>query len=246
MISEEMLKKAAAEADQAIRDSLPAPAECEHEFSPSFERKMRRTFRKAKHPVIYKLPRYAACFCSCGGSRQRYMADSGCRSARCFFAWVRERYEAFVEYRFIGEVPQENTIIEYELTWLPEGFSFQKEQRLGNSTYITYTDNSGQRIIFSYLQGNDSTSLFMAADYTEVQSVQIGNTKADFYQASQETAPKGFGLDIRGRKPMLLHHGTFIKGHYNKMAEGHQKNNQKISNQLSKITSFIRLRGINK
>ena len=40
MISDEMLKKATAEADQAIRDSLPAPAECEHEFSPSFQRKM--------------------------------------------------------------------------------------------------------------------------------------------------------------------------------------------------------------
>lgn len=52
MISDEMLKKATAEADQAIRDSLPAPAECEHEFSPSFQRKMRRTFRKAKYPVI--------------------------------------------------------------------------------------------------------------------------------------------------------------------------------------------------
>lgn len=49
MISDETLKKATAEADQAIRDSLPAPAECEHEFSPSFQRKMRRTFRKAKY-----------------------------------------------------------------------------------------------------------------------------------------------------------------------------------------------------
>lgn len=62
MISEEMLKIAAAEADKAIRDSLPAPAECEHEFSPSFQRKMRRIFRKAKHPIIFKLPKYAACF----------------------------------------------------------------------------------------------------------------------------------------------------------------------------------------
>ena len=53
MISEEMLKKAAAEAEQAIRDSLPAPAACKHEFSPSFQRKMRRAFRKAKHPIIY-------------------------------------------------------------------------------------------------------------------------------------------------------------------------------------------------
>ena len=62
MISEEMIKNAAAEADQAIRDSLPAPAECEHEFSPLFQRKMCQAFRMVKHPVIYKLPRYAACF----------------------------------------------------------------------------------------------------------------------------------------------------------------------------------------
>lgn len=62
MISEEMIKNAATEADQAIRDSLPAPAECEHEFSPLFQRKMCQAFRMVKHPVIYKLPRYAACF----------------------------------------------------------------------------------------------------------------------------------------------------------------------------------------
>ena len=46
MISDEMLKKATAEADQAIRDSLPAPAECEHEFSPSFHEKCAAPFAK--------------------------------------------------------------------------------------------------------------------------------------------------------------------------------------------------------
>lgn len=46
--------------------------------------------------------------------------------------------EAFVEYRFIGEAPQESEIVDYELAWLPEGFSFQKEQSLGNSSYLTY------------------------------------------------------------------------------------------------------------
>lgn len=49
MISEEMIKNAAAEADQAIRDSLPAPAECEHKFSPLFQRKMCRSFRIASN-----------------------------------------------------------------------------------------------------------------------------------------------------------------------------------------------------
>ena len=99
MISEEMLKKAAAEADQAIRNSLPAPADCKHEFSPSFQRKMRRIFRKANHPVIYQLPKYAACFvlvvALAGGTW--LTVDVEARAA--FFAWVREKYEAFVEYR---------------------------------------------------------------------------------------------------------------------------------------------------
>ena len=147
MISEEMLKKAAAEADQAIRDSLPAPADCEHEFSPSFQRKMRRTFRKAKHPIIYKLPKYAACFVLALilTSGTWLTVDAEARAA--FLAWVREQYEAFVEYRFIGEAPQENTTVEYELTWLPEGFSLQSEQDLDGGTYLTYTNDSGRRII---------------------------------------------------------------------------------------------------
>lgn len=106
MISDEMLKKATAEADQAIRDSLPAPAECEHEFSPSFQRKMRRTFRKAKYPVIYKLPKYAACFVLVVvlASSTWLTVDAEARAA--FFAWVREQYETFIEYRFVGDTTQ--------------------------------------------------------------------------------------------------------------------------------------------
>ena len=188
MISEEMLKKAAAEADQAIRDSLPAPAECEHEFSPSFQRKMRRTFRKAKHPVIYKLPKYAACFVLVVALASGTWLTVDAEARAAFFAWVREQYEAFVEYRFIGETPQENTIVEYELTWLPEGFSFQKEQELDGGMYLTYTNNSGQRIIFSYLRGDDAASLFVTSDYAEIRSVQIGNIHADFYQAKEEAS----------------------------------------------------------
>ena len=161
MISEEMLKKAAAEADQAIRDSLPAPAECEHEFSPLFQRKMRRTFRKAKHPVIYKLPKYAACFVLAVAlvSGTWLTVDAEARAA--FFAWVREQYEAFVEYRFIGEAPQENEIVDYELTWLPEGYSETESHILAGSSITIYKNESGRIIQFSYSQGGDATSLFV-------------------------------------------------------------------------------------
>lgn len=223
MISEEMLEKAAAEADQAIRDSLPAPAECEHEFSPSFQRKMRRTFRKAKHPVIYKLPKYAACFvlALALASGTWLTVDAEARAA--FFAWVREQYESFVEYRFIGDAPKENDIIQYELTWLPDGFALETEQSLGSGTYLIYTDDSGQRIIFSYLQGNDSSSLFVAADYTEVQSVQIGNINADFYQASQAISPNGLVWVSEEENLCFCITASLPKDTMIKLAEGIQK-----------------------
>lgn len=225
MISEEMLKKAAAEADQAIRDSLPAPADCKHEFSPSFQRKMRRTFRKAKHPVIYKLPKYAACFVLAVALASGTWLTVDAEARAAFFAWVREQYEAFVEYRFTGEAPQENEIMDYDLTWLPEGFSYQKKQSLGNSTYLTYVNASGQRILFSYLQGTDSTSLFMVSDYTEIQSVQIGNINADFYQAGQETSPNGLVWVSEEENMCFCITASLPKGTIIKLAEGIQKNN---------------------
>ena len=96
-------------------------------------------------------------------------------------------------------------------------FSLQAEQSLGSGTYLIYTNDSGQRIIFSYLKGNDSSSLFVAADYTEVQSVQIGNIKADFYKASQAISPNGLVWISEEENLMLLYHSILTKGHDNKI-----------------------------
>ena len=187
MISEEMLKKAAAEADQAIRNSLPAPADCKHEFSPSFQRKMRRIFRKANHPVIYQLPKYAACFvlvvALAGGTW--LTVDVEARAA--FFAWVREQYEAFVEYRFIGEAPQESEIVDYELTWLPEGYSETESHILAGSSITIYKNEGGRIIQFSYSQGGDATSLFVKSNYSKIITIELGSTVAEYYEAEEQS-----------------------------------------------------------
>ena len=143
MISDEMLKKATAEADQAIRDSLPAPAECEHEFSPSFQRKMRRTFRKAKYPVIYKLLKYAACFVLVVvlASSTWLTVDAEARAA--FFAWVREQYETFIEYRFVGDTTQNDKSKQYELTQLPDGFFETNRMESKGNAVVIYQNGSG-------------------------------------------------------------------------------------------------------
>lgn len=186
MVNEEMLKKAADEAAQKIMASFPVPQECKHEFSPSFHKKMRRVFHKANHPVIYKLPRWVAgivlVVILAGGTE--LTVDAEARAA--FFAWVREKYEAFVEYRFTGDASDEGNTDAYELAWLPDGFSLMEEHVLGGSTLMIYTNDFGQRITFSYLQGDDAVSMFITSDYVEVKTVQIGDIKADYYRAGQE------------------------------------------------------------
>ena len=159
MISEEMLKKAAMEADQIIRDSLPAPAECEHDFSPSFQKKMRRIFRKANHPVIYKLPKYAASFVLVVALASSTWLTVDAEARTAFFAWVREQYETYIEYRFGGQSQVDTIDAQYTPTWLPEGFSMLKCSVLSEKTHIIYENDSGERLAFLYLKEADVTKI---------------------------------------------------------------------------------------
>ena len=109
MIGEERLRAAAAEADQALLNSLPAASECEHDFSKSFEKKMRRVFRRARHPIVYRLPKQAACVFLIAVLAGASWLTFDVKARAAFFAWAKARYEHFVGYRFVGDVPQEVT-----------------------------------------------------------------------------------------------------------------------------------------
>lgn len=173
-------------------------------------------FRMVKHLVIYKLPRYAACFVLAAALASGTWLTANAEARTAFFAWMREQYEAFVEYKFTGEASQENESADYELTWLPEGFSLQKEQNLDGGTYLTYTDDSGQRIIFSCLKGDDAASLFVTSDYTEVQSTQVGDICADFYQADGEASSNMFVWSSAENDLVFFCYGRHSRVYYDK------------------------------
>lgn len=187
MISEEMLKKAAAEAEQAIRDSLPAPAACKHEFSPSFQRKMRRAFRKAKHPIIYKFPKYVASFVLVAILTSSIWLTVDAE----VFAWVREQYETFIEYRFAGDTTQNDKSKQYELTQVPDGFFESNRMESKGNAVVIYQNESGEIIQFTYSQGDDSISLFLESDTSDVQIVRVGNIDAEFYLSSDPDKSNG-------------------------------------------------------
>lgn len=180
MSQEEMLRKAAAQADQAIRDSLPAPEQCRHEFSPAFQRKMRRLLRRANHPILYLLPKYAACLILAtfvaGGTWLTVDAEARAN----FVTWMRKQYDTFVEYRFTGEAP-DGELQQYCLTDLPQGYTESERIDLEGLYAVVYRDGEGNVIHFTYSQGSDATSLFLVGDTSGVEQVPMGDTVAELY-----------------------------------------------------------------
>lgn len=186
MIHKDKLSASAAKATMAIIDSLPAPGECSHEFTPRFQKKMQRTIRRAKHPIIYNIPKRVACFIIAAiiiGSTW-LTVDADARTE--IFAWIREKYEEFIEYRFVGKPSSEKEKTDYELTWLPDGYTEIDRLITEDGCTIIYSHDVSL-IQFVYSTGADADSLFVGDFNGEVQTIQIGGVIADFYQAQNNS-----------------------------------------------------------
>ena len=181
MIHKDKLSASAAKATMAIIDSLPAPGECSHEFTPRFQKKMQRTIRRAKHPIIYNIPKRVACFIIAAiiiGSTW-LTVDADARTE--IFAWIREKYEEFIEYRFVGKPSSEKEKTDYELTWLPDGYTEIDRLITEDGCTIIYSHDVSL-IQFVYSTGTDASSLFVGDFSGEVQTIRVGTLYVDFYQ----------------------------------------------------------------
>lgn len=182
MITDEMLRAAAAEANQAILDSLPLSKDCVHQFSPQFERKMKRIIRRERHPVAYKFFQAAACFLVAVILTGTTWLTVDVEAREIFVAWVRQQYENIVEYRFEGTAPDEEVLTSFAPTWLPDGYEETEVQSAGGTSIRSYSNSSGQVIRFMYSAGADATSLFLLSDQMTTEEVVVGTQKADFYK----------------------------------------------------------------
>lgn len=181
MITDEMLKIAAAEADQAILHSLPQPDECDHSFSPRFERSMRGILRRMRHPAAYRFLSRAACFLVAVLLVGASWLAVDVEARADFVVWVRQQYESMVEYRFTGSAP-EGAALHYAPTWLPDGYEEIKADSAGGTAMRLYSNPDGRMIYFLSSSGADATSLFLVSDTATVEKVLVGTQEADFYQ----------------------------------------------------------------
>lgn len=167
MISDEMLAQAAEKAAAILNESLPEPEECNHVFSVSFERKMRRIIQQANHPILHHILRAAAGIALILLLGMGSFLTIDVQAREQFLGWVSEQLGNFYHYYFAG-APDNDSSSTYRLGWVPENLQFADLFEIeGGETYI-YHDENGGITQFTYSSNPQSMEiLILFNDHTQ-------------------------------------------------------------------------------
>lgn len=180
MITDEMLVQAAVELADAINESMPNPSECTHQFSPRFEKKMKRLIRKSHHPIFYRTLRTVASIVLViligFGSTLAVSADA----RELVFGWVKQQYENFYEYFFEGETEPSDGA-KYQPGWMPADCRFVTSYETNGGMVFIYTDAEDVLVQFSYTSDPNSESVYFdGVNYTQI-TTSVNGLPAEIY-----------------------------------------------------------------
>ena len=215
MISEERLRQAAGAAVLALADSLPAPEECQHGFSPGFERRMRKVLRRGNHPSVYRGLRRAAYFLLALLLSGSVWLTVDTEARDIVFGWISERVEGAYHYFFRSERTSQDYLTGYTLSKIPEGY--KESNHIETEEYsikIFVEASTGNYLTLGWLHPSESTEepeLFFLTGDMKQEMVQVNEQPAEFYW--DETGEKGNVIVWCDRKTDTL---LYISGYFNK------------------------------
>lgn len=182
MITDEALRAALEEVDNAILASLPKPSECEHQFSARFEKRMRKVRRRAKHPTVYKVLRQVACFLLAILILFSSVMVFSSEARAAVVDWIKEQFESFYHYFFVGGSSSESgERTEYELGWVPDGYQYLTSHVSENKRTILYANEYGQLLQFSYIFGSEDNPMYAKENEYTHKTVQVTGKSGDLY-----------------------------------------------------------------
>lgn len=152
-----------------------------HDFSPTFERRMRRLVRRAGHPIRHRFVQAAACLLLAA-------LLSGCavlavsQEARTALAgWIRELEREWSSYRYAGEPAGQPRPTVYYPAELPEGYREVMAPEPGAFVHALYEGGDGALLSFSYQEGLERTAFHVVWEDTTVQQIDEPGFQADLY-----------------------------------------------------------------
>lgn len=179
-MTDKQLAEACGELNEAMLRSLPAPEECNPQFSRRFERKMARVTRRANHPIPYRILQRVASFLLVLflGFMTVLAVSPAVRAA--FASWVRETYESFFVYSFTekSEGPAPN--MNYYISELPEGYAEVMASPGDYEGLYVYANEDNAMIILVYAYG-DGGAFFVEKEGYTVKPITVAGHPGELY-----------------------------------------------------------------
>lgn len=181
MISESMLRNAAKKSYEIHVDQLVDgyDPKIQHEFSPRFEKRIRKLKSKARHPLLHRVPQLVASIILViliAGCSWITM-DSGARAA--FLGWVKEVYETYFVYKFEGNIDENDYSAHYRPTWLPDGYMQYYVEQVDTTTIVLYKNSDGLILKFQYAYKPDKTDWFLDARQATIKDTTVNGDPAE-------------------------------------------------------------------
>ena len=182
MISDEMLRIAAEEYEEAMLSSLPEDAGCDHTFSPGFDRKMRRLCHRVKYASVYSTLRRAACAVVVLVLSASILLLCHTEVRAAMFGWVKGKYKSMITYSFAGGADEEPVSRSYDFAQVPEGYAVEDRLDTPVGTSIWYRREDGALMELAYEFGTDKNTFFLIPAEHDVYSQEnIEGTMMEFY-----------------------------------------------------------------
>ena len=193
MITDEMLCMAAARSSEIYVDQLQLnyDAKHRHAFSLRFEKRIKKLKRRADHPVRHRVwQRVAAILLVILISLSTWLAvDTEARETVA--GWIKEVYEVFFVYRFSGGPNPDISPKDYQLTWIPEGYSEFSTYEISGTIFIVYANETGEMLKFRYAHNPEQIDWFLDVPNTEKTNVMIKGCQADLFISNNSDTSNG-------------------------------------------------------
>lgn len=145
MISDKDLRDAARACEKAILETLPEPKDCPANFSPQFEKKMKKLVFRTDHPVLYWLSRILPVLLLLGAVAAALLAS---RQTPPGPVPIPPPSSAPAETTAPPSAPPDRVV--YRPTWLPDGCTLSREALYDGEGMLTYAAPGGTDAVFLY------------------------------------------------------------------------------------------------
>ena len=149
-------------------------------FSPAFERKMKKLIRRADHPIRYRIAQAAACLLLAALLSGCTVLAVSPEARAAFVGWVREVYEGWFVYHYIGKEQAVPENVVFCPTWMPDGYELIVEPENRAHMIAIYENPEEDIILFNCYMNTESMNLQIGED-TQLIDTYVSNISADLY-----------------------------------------------------------------